>query len=204
MQTMVCIGDSLTQGADIPVGHAWPSLVANALRMQVINRGIGGDTTLGMLGRFYAQVVAEKPEFVFIMGGTNDLWWGSEIHLLLSNLFSLVFQARHNDIVPVIGIPLPVATEKARSSDFSPPWEGYDRMTEKLNALAQKLSFHAQESEVALVDLHGPFFDDQSRIRTDLFLPDGLHPNRDGHLVIAQTINAGFACQLNFPSHAPN
>jgi lysophospholipase L1-like esterase len=78
MTTMICIGDSLTEGTDIPVGHTWPALVANALSLEVINCGIGGDTTNGMLSRFYPDVVDRRPAFVFIMGGTNDLWWGWE------------------------------------------------------------------------------------------------------------------------------
>jgi len=74
MKTMVCLGDSLTEGTEVPTGHAWPALVANALNLDVINCGIGGDTTQGMLSRFYPEVVVTKPAFVFIMGGTNDLW----------------------------------------------------------------------------------------------------------------------------------
>ena len=121
MKTMVCIGDSLTEGTDIPTGHTWPALVANALGIDVINCGIGGDTTTGMLSRFYPEVVDTKPAFVFIMGGTNDLWWNWEVNTILGNLFSMIVQARHYGIAPVIGLPIPVNVTAARANDFSPP-----------------------------------------------------------------------------------
>jgi len=58
---------------------------------------------------------------------------------------------------------------------------------------------HATESEVAVVDLHHPFFEENRRIRTDLFLPDGLHPSRAGHRTIAREITSVFRQDLNFP-----
>jgi len=192
MQTMVCIGDSLTEGADIPKGHTWPALVSNALGIEVNNCGICGDTTAGMLARFYREVVAEQPAFVFIVGGTNDLWWGWAVNIIVGNLFSMVFQARHHDITPVIGLPLPVHIQVARQNEFSPPWDGYERFEEEMGRLIETIDRHATESEVALIDLHQPFASGSGEARGDLFLPDGLHPNRAGHMTIAETVIAGF------------
>jgi lysophospholipase L1-like esterase len=68
MQKIICHGDSLTQGADIEPAFRWPSLLQNALGgVQVINTGIGGDTTAGLLSRFGADVVAPQPDAVLIM-----------------------------------------------------------------------------------------------------------------------------------------
>ncbi len=198
MKTLICMGDSLTEGADIPVGHTWPALVANALNIEVINCGIGGDTTAGMLARFYPEVVAGKPAFALIMGGTNDLWWGLTINTILANLFSMVVQARHHGITPAICLPLPVNTRLARQNDFSPPWRGYDRFTEEMDRLIEKIAIHAAESEAALIDLHRPFVSADGNVRFDLFLPDGLHPNRDGHRNIAAAIGNGFHLHFHF------
>ena len=95
MKTLICIGDSLTEGADIPAGHSWPELVGNALNMDVINGGIGGDTTTGMLARFHPEVVARKPALVFILGGTNDLWWGLPITIASNNNSHYVFRKNY-------------------------------------------------------------------------------------------------------------
>jgi lysophospholipase L1-like esterase len=199
MKTMVCIGDSLTEGTDIPTCRTWPALTANALGLDAINCGIGGDTTTGMLSRFYPEVVAVNPAFVFIMGGTNDLWWDWEVNTVLGNLFSIVVQARHHGIAPIIGLPIPVNVPAAQTNDFSPPQGGYDRLTVQMAALVEELTRHAAASEVTAVDLYHSFFSDNQDVRADLFLPDGLHPNRAGHLAIAQAIALSFRQDLNFP-----
>lgn len=53
MKTLVCHGDSLTAPDEPDRGHSWPSLVGSRLKINVINNGIGGDTTGGLLSRFY-------------------------------------------------------------------------------------------------------------------------------------------------------
>jgi lysophospholipase L1-like esterase len=195
---MICLGDSLTEATDIPVGHAWTALVANNLNLNVINRGIGGDTTAGMLARFYPEVITAKPAFVFIMGGTNDLWWGWEVNQILGNLFSMVFQARHHGIAPVIGMPPPVAGTIAGQNEFSPPWDGYTHFEEKMVVFGEKLRGHASESEVPLIDLRQPFLKPDQSTRTELFLPDGLHPNLTGQTIIAKSMGAQFRQSFNF------
>lgn len=198
MKTMICIGDSLTEATDIPVGHAWPALVTNALGLEVINHGIGGDTTAGMLARFYPEVITAKPTFVFIMGGTNDLWWGWETNTIMGNLFSMLVQARHHGIAPVIGMPPPVAVAVARQNDFSPPLGGYDRFGAKMDGLKATLRAQATESEVPLVDLWQPFLASDQTVRTDLYLPDGLHPNQPGQDIMAKTICDGLRRHFHF------
>ena len=198
MQTMICLGDSLTEATDIPVGHAWPSLVANSIHLDVINHGIGGDTTAGMLARFYPDVVAAKPAIVLIMGGTNDLWWDLEVNAILANLFSIVFQARHHGIAPMIGMPPPVAVAVAETNDFSPPWGGYECFTDRLTEFCKALGTRATESEVPFVDLYKPFLTADREANNDLFLPDGLHPNRTGQDLIAKTVADGLHIHFNF------
>ena len=50
MRKIICHGDSLTEGADIEPVYRWPALLQNALGgIEVINTGIGGDSTAGLL-----------------------------------------------------------------------------------------------------------------------------------------------------------
>jgi len=64
MRRIICHGDSLTEGKDIEVAYRWPSLLQNALGTEVINTGIGGDTTAGLLSRFATDVIPRKPDVV--------------------------------------------------------------------------------------------------------------------------------------------
>ena len=75
MKRIICHGDSLTEGKDIEAAYRWPSLLQNALGTEVINTGIGGDTTAGLLSRFATDVIPRKPDAVILMGGINDFWW---------------------------------------------------------------------------------------------------------------------------------
>jgi len=192
MRTLICIGDSLTEGPDIPAGHTWPELMGNALNMDVVNCGIGGDTTTGMLARFYPQVIAQRPAFVLIIGGTNDLWWGQPVNAILANLFAMVVQARHHKIAAVLTLPPPVHIPLARKNDFSPPWGGYERFSEEFQQLIKAIDRYAAESELALADLHRPFVSKEGEVTAGLFLQDGLHPNKDGHQMIAHALSQTF------------
>jgi len=65
--------------------------------------------------------------------------------------------------------------------------------------MVKDLIRHATKSEVTVVDLHHPFLEENRQVRTDLFLPDGLHPNKVGHRTIAKAITSAFRRDLNFP-----
>ncbi len=150
--------------------------------MPVINNGIGGDTTGGMLSRFSFDVLQKTPRFVILLGGTNDVWWDLEMNLIQANLFSMVCQAQHYNIAPVFALPLPVWVEKAQAQDsWEPPVKGYAHFSDRLHGLVEALKASAKEWEVALLDFYHPFFDDQGKIRTDYFSDDGLHASRSGH-----------------------
>lgn len=62
---IVMLGDSLVEGTDWAA--YFPSVTS-------ANRGIGGDTTQGMVSRL-DSVLSLKPRKVFIMAGINDLSW---------------------------------------------------------------------------------------------------------------------------------
>lgn len=49
---IVCLGDSLTYGYGVPRKDGWVSLAAQATGHTLVNKGVSGDTTGGMLARF--------------------------------------------------------------------------------------------------------------------------------------------------------
>ncbi|MGD1969339.1 MAG: GDSL-type esterase/lipase family protein [Desulfobacterales bacterium] len=185
MKTLICHGDSLTEGPDVDRPSTWTSLVASRLHMKVVNKGIGGDTTGGLLGRFYPEVVQQEPDVVLIMGGTNDLWWGLDLTLIRANIFSMTCQATHHDILPLVGLPPPIAAEKARLQDFTAPEVGYAQFEKHLAALVNALSLAAGQNDVACLNFYHPFLDDAGQPIGEYFLDDGLHPNQVGHRLMA-------------------
>jgi len=187
MKTIVCHGDSLTQGADLNPGYTWPLLVENQIKVKIINSGIGGDTSGGLLGRFYHDVVQHKPEMVLIMGGTNDLWWDLDVNLIQANIFAMTCQAEYHKIAPVVGLPLPLHMENIRQQKMMAPVGGWGNCIQKIAQLVDALAASAKESDIAVLDFYHLFLDDNGEVQEQYFLEDGLHPNKEGHLLMAAT-----------------
>lgn len=79
MFTIVCLGDSITGAANLAHYLKWPHILELMLeahcgpgQAQVLNRGIGGDTSAGMLARLDRDVLGERPGLVVLLAGGND------------------------------------------------------------------------------------------------------------------------------------
>jgi len=186
MKKLICHGDSLTAASDLEPAFIWPSLVAKQLQLTIINSGIAGDTTGGLLSRFYPSVVDPHPDFVLIMGGTNDLWWDLDPKLIRANVFAMTCQAEHHAIIPIVGLPPPLVIERARHQDFAAPDGGYEKCIAKLAELVRTLARSATQNEIACLDFYHPFFDETGAVQGRYFLEDGLHPNEAGHRLMAE------------------
>jgi lysophospholipase L1-like esterase len=198
MKTLVCHGDSLTEASDLNDPLIWPSLVEDRLKIKVLNSGIGGDTTAGLLSRFYHDVVGHRPDYVLIMGGTNDLWWDLDVKLIQANIFTMSCQAEYHKIVPLVGLPIPMIVESACNQDFMAPQGGYKKCMEKLALLVSSLTILARQNDIACLDFYHPFFDDSGAVEKKYFLEDGLHPNKLGHRLMAQKTVELLQSRFNF------
>lgn len=70
---IVAFGDSLTQGNAINGGFKnWTEIVSDEMGIEVINAGVGGNTTTMARKRFQADVLNNLPDIVFINFGMND------------------------------------------------------------------------------------------------------------------------------------
>lgn len=186
MKTIVCHGDSLTEASDIDKNYTWPTLLENRLNVRIINSGIGGDTSGGLLARFYHDVVRHDPDMVIILGGTNDLWWDLEVNLIQANIFTMTCQAEFHNITPIVGLPLPLLTAKIQRQEMMAPIAGWPKCVQKLADLTAALTAPARESEIALLDFYHPFIGQNGEPLADYYLADGLHPNKQGHLLMAE------------------
>lgn len=76
---IVCLGDSITYGEDLPYAQTYPAVLAQLLLQKhadldvvVINSGVRGHTTVQGLARLERDVLWYKPHVVFIAFGLND------------------------------------------------------------------------------------------------------------------------------------
>ncbi|MGG1662573.1 GDSL-type esterase/lipase family protein [Brevibacillus sp. NRS-1366] len=190
IKKLVCLGDSLTEGLGVSKVAAWPALLQAQLRIEVINKGISGDTTTGMLGRFYSDVIMQSPSHVLIMGGGNDLWWDVPINVMLANVYAMVKQALHHQITPIIGISS--AGFNPAKMDASTVWEpigGYEKLCEAGQHYANQLKQMARTNAWRVVSLQDLFLQGEGTVDHSFYEGgDGLHPNEKGHKKIAQAI----------------
>jgi acyl-CoA thioesterase I len=186
MKTLVCHGDSLTEASDLDKNYTWPALVANRLNVKVINSGIGGDTSGGLLSRFYHDVVRHGPDMVVILGGTNDLWWDLDVNLIQANIYAMACQAEFHNITPIVGLPLPLCMANIQTQKMMAPVAGWSRCRQKLADLAAALAASSRASDIALLDFYHAFLGRDGEPIAEYYLEDGLHPNKRGHLGMAE------------------
>ena len=167
---IVAIGDSLTDGFPFSRQCSWVYLSAKALGLIMVNRGICGETTGEMLDRFQADVLAQSPSHVIIMGGSNDAFMNVPDDEVQDNISEMAGQARMAGVVPVIGLPPPctyLAEEKVL--------EGYRCWMRQ----------YAGGQGIPVVDFYPAFIEeDTGRIKEE-HLPDGVHPSEQGYLLMA-------------------
>ncbi|MGE5216435.1 MAG: GDSL-type esterase/lipase family protein [Chloroflexota bacterium] len=71
-QSIICLGDSLTEGVGAGSGEDYPAILSRLLATPVINAGQRGDTTAQALERLTGAVLSKKPRLVIVLLGGND------------------------------------------------------------------------------------------------------------------------------------
>lgn len=188
---IVCLGDSITAGYGVPRSKAWPALLAEKIGCGVVNAGINGDTTGGMLARFQREVAGSGARALCIMGGFNDFALGVDAGTVQANLFALVQQCFALHIRPVLGIPIPIHPPITFPRLTSLCAEKGQAGMEPLRAWVHRL---ANDFNIAVLDFHGRFQQLSSNDSADskLYL-DGLHPSISGHYAMAGIASELFA-----------
>ena len=93
---LVFLGDSITQGWSDDFGNHFP-------KYRGANRGIGGDTTRGVLFRLQEDVLDLKPAAIVLLIGTNDLGIGGDPADTADNTRAILAAIRQLDAnAPVI------------------------------------------------------------------------------------------------------
>lgn len=71
-QTIVCFGDSLTEGVGAGSGEDYPSELSRRIGVAVVNAGQRGDTTTRALARLSEALSNNNPRLVIVLLGGND------------------------------------------------------------------------------------------------------------------------------------
>jgi len=170
---VVFLGDSITAGWRL--NEYFPD-------RDYVNRGIGGQITGEMLGRFMADVVNLKPIAVHILAGTNDIARGVALATIQQNFQMMTDLADHYRIKVVIGSVLPVHDfNKAENAAWEQTRRRPIQTIRTLNGYLEKL---CEQRHYAYVNYYGHMLDAGGFLRKEL-AQDGLHPNAAGYRAMA-------------------
>ena len=170
--TIVAAGDSLTAGMGVSENNAYPAQLERKLReagynWQVINAGISGETSSGMLGRIN-WVLKLKPDIVILETGANDGMRGIDPAVARNNIDETVRILKQNNVVVVL----------AGMKMFANLGRTYTNAFETLYPAV------AKKHDIILI----PFFLEAVAGDPALNQADGIHPNPKGYRIITGRI----------------
>ena len=161
-ETIICFGDSLTEGVGASAGDDYPSVLSRQLGSPVINAGVRGDTTAAALERLADQVLNKNPRLVILLLGGNDFLRQRPRRETRQNLEEIVRRVQaHDAMVVIAGIRLGVFGD-----DYA---EIFEQTAEQFGAL-----YIPQVMKGILTN---------SSLRSD-----PIHPNGAGYRLIADRI----------------
>lgn len=173
-KVILFFGDSLTAGYGLSPEEAFPALVekkcaANGTPCQVINAGLSGETSAGGLSRI--DWILRRPIDVFVLElGANDGLRGLPLDQTKKNLQAIIdkVKAKYPNVKIVI------------AGMMVPPNMGPD-YTAQFKKIFPEL---AKKNQATLI----PFLLEDVAGHERLNLSDGIHPNTEGHKIVARNV----------------
>ena len=161
--SIVFVGDSLTNGAE------WRELLGND---KVINRGINGDTTYGLLDRI-SSIANGKPEKIFLMIGVNDMVLSLGTEKSFDNYRAILnkIKTESPDSKVYVESLLPV-----NEGMYIYPGKVNNKQIAEYN---EKLKSIVSESGYSFIDMHDSFMAN-GELKKE-FTHDGIHMSGKGY-----------------------
>lgn len=169
----VALGDSLTAGVGAGgEANAWPAVLGARLGVEIINRGVSGETAAQAARRLQGEVLALDPSVVFVLLGGNDLLSGKPADDTFRVLDDIVGQCTDaGAMVVLIGIEGPPV--------LAPDYSGrFEELTGRHGCL------------------YVPDIMDGMLLRREL-MSDSIHPNAAGYRIFADRIGEALAPHLD-------
>ena len=156
---IVFLGNSITEGGK------WQELIN---KKHVVNRGISGDVTYGVIARL-DEVLSAKPYKIFLLIGINDMKRGIPNSIIVENIKRIVHITKEKSAATKLYIQSVLPVDEAMLG------ASYSKISNaKVRALNDELKALCEQYKLSFVDLHGVFADSKGQLKKDLSL-DGLH-----------------------------
>lgn len=167
---IIAVGDSLTAGYGVNLNESYPiqlekKLQENSFNVEVINAGISGETTAGLLDRV-EFIKSNTPDMILITIGGNDALRNLPIESTEENILAIIKSFK--EIVPANKIFL---------MEIKAPLNRGIAYANQFNLIYEKV---AKQEKINLV----PFVTSEVFLDSSLMLEDRIHPNQKGYQLI--------------------
>ncbi len=164
----------------------------------VLNKGIGGNNTNDLLKRLQKDVLAQTPDLVILMVGTNDMLNSQKLvsyAQFKENYQAIIHRLKAENIEVLVMAPPPVDTgyvlqrhdQNAFTEDLNDKLETAGSIVKDL-ATANKL--HFLDLNCRFKTWGSPSREAQSLIinQANMGNPDGIHPTKEGYARIGHEV----------------
>jgi acyl-CoA thioesterase-1 len=171
-RVVMFLGTSLTDGYGLEREDAYPARLQEkvdsaGLDWEVVNAGLSGEKSAAALQRVRSWLIRQPFDILVVETGANDMLQGANVDTMRANIQSIidtVQSARPDARIVLVGM--------MAAPNLGP------RYVEQFNGAFPAL---ARENGLTFI----PFLLDGVAGQGPLNLADGIHPNEDGHRVIA-------------------
>jgi len=163
---IIFLGNSITEGGN------WKELFPD---INVVNRGISGDVTDGILNRL-DEVTSSQPKKIFLMIGTNDLARGRSVQYVSDycrKIIEKILRKSPNTELYIQSV-LPI------NPNIGERFTGHKSKKNEILAVNKKLKAMSIELKIKYIDLHGPFSNSKGFLKSK-YTHDGLHISEAGY-----------------------
>ncbi|OEF02255.1 lysophospholipase [Vibrio crassostreae 9ZC13] len=165
---LVMFGDSITEWAP------WADIFRD---VSMVNRGLAGDTTTGMLRRIDTTLNV-KPKLVCFMAGINDLAQGYDVDHIYQNYIDMLKVWQENEIRILVQSTLYVGSKL----------QGLNPSVERLNS---KLSEYCTQQGIAFLDVNSVL--SPNKLLSNKYSCDDLHLNAKAYQTWAEILQPTIA-----------
>lgn len=164
---IVWMGDSITE-------QGWWSYLTK--ERNIINLGIGGDTTPGMLARL-PEILEAQPSKIFLMGGVNDLSGNRPVEEISENVRKMLVMVKER--APKCVVYLQSVITPNDDVIAYPYAAGKQEQTAELNEHYKAL---CDEGLAIWVDLRPLLHNEKGEVREEL-TKDGIHIHPEAYRI---------------------
>ena len=168
---IIFLGNSITAE-----GEDWKKRLDNS---KVRNRGIGGDTSDGVIARS-PEIIYSEPLAVFLLIGINDLYNNTietpSVNYIADNIILIAEKIKNgsSDTKVFVQTLLPISRKKSRRN--------YKLYNESIRMINKIIIQNEKKNLYSVIDLYSLFVNKKGELKKELSY-DGLHLNNEGYRV---------------------